>query len=169
MSAEFEEWIDESYTALHRIAVSRMGRERPGQTLSATSLIHEVFLRLRKRDGVEFKDKNHFLSVASIEMKRVLIEVARRKKTVRHGGNLRRCSLTSAQPVNDPASQVIELCEAIDEFEQVDPQKALLVRLRYILGMSESEAAETLGISRATAARHWNFARAWLLNYLSNG
>ncbi len=166
-TAQLEQWIGESYTALHRIAAARMDRERPGQTLSATSLIHEVFLRLKQRDPLEFRDRQHFLSIASIEMKRILVEIARRKKTDRHGGQHQRCSLTTAQPSSETASQVIEISEAIDELEKIDPQKALLVRLRYILGLTESEAAETLHISRATAARHWNFARAWLLNYLS--
>ena len=164
---QLEKWIDDSYTALHRIASARMGRERPGQTLSATSLIHEVFLRLKNREGFEFKDRQHFLSIASIEMKRTLVEVARRKQAERHGGNHQRCSLAAVQPSAETAKQVIEIAEAIDELEKLDPQKALLVRLRYILGLSEAEAAEALEISRATAARHWNFARAWLLKYLS--
>lgn len=166
------EWMQRTYRKLHKIAVSQMNHERSDNTLSATSLIHEVFLRLRTRDPSGWLNERQFLGIVAAEMKRVLIDAARRKKTVKRGGEqvkrkLRDVDLAQPEDESTLADSIVELNEAIDAFEKIEPHKAELVRLRYFLGLSEVEAAATLGISRATASRHWTFARAWLLDYLT--
>lgn len=166
------EWMQRTYQKMHRIAVSQMVYERNDNTLSATSLIHEVFLRLRTRSPATWLNERQFLGLVATEMKRVLIDAARRKKTTKRGGARAKQKFEESyleQPETDSAlaESIVELNEAIDEFEKIEPQKAELVRLRYFLGLSEVEAAATLGISRATASRHWTFARAWLLDFLT--
>ena len=147
--------------------------ERDSHTLSATSLIHEVFLRLHTRDASTWINERQFLAIVSSEMRRVLIDAARRKKSVKKGGKFARLALDRAEVSgNLAASQsladsIVELNDAVDAFEKIEPEKAELVRLRYFLGLTEIEAAQTLGISRATASRYWTFARAWLLDFLS--
>ncbi len=165
--ADTGEWMRRTYRKLHKIAVSQMSHENKGHTLSATSLIHEVFLRLRNRDSSTWLNERQFLSIVASEMKRVLIDAARRKKSVKRGGVHAKQTLDEAEVPQKLAETVVELNEAVDEFEKIEPEKAELVRLRYFLGLTEVEAAKTLGISRATASRHWTFARAWLLDYLS--
>lgn len=165
--ADTGEWMKRTYRKLHRIAVSQMSHEKSDHTLSATSLIHEVFLRLRTRDASTWLNERQFLGIVAAEMKRVLIDAARRKKSLKRGGaHSRRLFDESAIP-QTIADSVVELNEAIEEFEKIEPEKAELVRLRYFLGLTEEAAAQTLDISRATASRHWAFARAWLLDFLS--
>lgn len=161
------EWMKRTYRKLHRIAVSQMSHEQSDNTLSATSLIHEVFLRLRTRDAATWLNERQFLGIVASEMKRVLIDAARRKKSLKRGGAHARRKFDEAAIPQSIAESVVELNEAIVEFEKIEPEKAELVRLRYFLGLTEVEAAQTLGISRATASRHWTFARAWLLDFLS--
>jgi len=165
--ADTGEWMKRTYRKLHQIAVSQMSYEHANHTLSATSLIHEVFLRLRNRDASTWSNERQFLGIVAVEMKRVLIDAARRKKSLKRGGAHLRSAFDESTVSHSIADSVVELNEAIIEFEKIEPEKAELVRLRYILGLTEVEAARTLGISRATASRHWNFARAWLLNFLS--
>lgn len=162
------EWMRRTYQKLHRIAVAQMSCERAGHTLSATSLIHEVFLRLRSKDAESWANERQFLAIVASEMRRVLIDAARRKKSIKRGGGQAKQAFDETQISNTVADSVVELNHAIEEFEKIEPEKAELVRLRYFLGLTEAEAATTLQISRATASRHWAFARAWLLNYLSN-
>ena len=164
--ADTGEWMRRTYRKLHEIAVSQMRRESKGHTLSATSLVHEVFLRLRLRDTSTWINERQFLAIVASEMRRILVDAARRKKSSKRGGALVRQSLEQFDAPQELAKVVVDLNEAIDEFEKVAPEKAELVRLRYFLGLSENDAAATMGISRATASRHWTFARAWLLNYL---
>ena len=166
-SASVEGWIEKAYAKLYGIAANRMGHENPGQTLSATSLINEVFIRLHRSTQIKFENESHFLATASIEMSRVLIDVARRKKAVKHGGDCKRQELNGGIAEAAASSAILDVHEAIDALDVEDPQKATLVRMRYILGLSEEETAAALNISRATASRHWKFARAWLINYLS--
>jgi len=166
--ADTGQWMQRTYRKLHTIAVTQMGREKAGHTLSATSLIHEVFLRLRTRDTSNWISERQFLGIVAVEMKRVLIDAARRKKSVKRGGGRIKCSLDESGLPDQIAESVVELNEAVEEFEKIEPEKGELIRLRYFLGLSEIEAAKALGISRATASRHWAFARAWLLNYLSS-
>ena len=165
--ADTSQWMQRTYSKLHSIAASQMGREQAGHTLSATSLVHEVFLRLRDREASTWISERQFLGIVAAEMKRVLIDAARRKKSAKRGGGRIKFSLEESEMPDPIAESVFELNEAIEEFEKVEPEKGELIRLRYFLGLSEIEAAKTLGISRATASRHWAYARAWLLNYLS--
>jgi len=161
------QWMQRLYLKIRKIAAIQMKAEDTSSTLSATCLVHEVFLRLRTRNRPDSISERDFMRIVVAEMKRVLIDAARKKKTVKRGGDLAKRSLPDNLAPHQIAESVVELNEAIDEFEKIDPAKAELVRLRYFLGLSEMEAAKALGISRATASRQWAFARAWLLDFLS--
>jgi RNA polymerase sigma factor (TIGR02999 family) len=154
------------YDELRRLAGGRMKQERPGQTLQATALVHEAWLRLMGPDGSRaagWQNRRHFFGAAAEAMRRILIEQARRKGRVRHGGERRRVELEpSGIAVEGPREDILALDEALAQLEREDPKKAELVKLRYFAGLDEAEAAEALGISRATASRWWTFSRAWL-------
>jgi RNA polymerase sigma factor (TIGR02999 family) len=153
------------YDELRRLAAAQMAREKPGQTLNATALVHEAYLLLA--GDRQFADRHHFFRVAAEAMRRILIDRARRKQRLKHGGARERVPLSDIEPaVEAPAEQLLALDAALDRFAAADPVKAELVKLRYFAGLSEDEAAATLGISRATASRYWTYARAWLINAL---
>jgi RNA polymerase sigma factor (TIGR02999 family) len=153
------------YDELRRLAAARLAQESPGNTLDATALVHEAYLRLV--GDVQFADRQHFFRVAAEAMRRILIDQARRKRRIKHGGQRERVQLSDVELAADtPAEQLLALDEALDRFATLDPVKAELVKLRYFAGMSEDEAAAALGISRATASRYWTYARAWLINAL---
>ena len=155
------------YDELRRVAAAQLARERPGQTLQATALVHEAYLRLIGDDETSWANRRHFFAAASEAMRRILVERARRRSRVRHGGDCQRVEFDADEiPVEVPNVDLIALDEALDRFAHEDPQKAELVKLRFFAGLSEQEAAEVLGISRATAARHWAYARAWLFDRL---
>ncbi len=164
---DLAEWIQRTYPRLHELATGQMRNERVGHTLSATSLIHEVFIRLGSDNQLNCSNERQFLGIVASEMRRVLVDAARRKKSLRSGGKHNKVALTNEEPARTLAKSVIDLNEAIKQFEIHHPEKAELVKLRYILGLTEQDAANSLGISRATASRYWNFSRAWLLDYLS--
>lgn len=150
------------YDELRRLAVARMAHEKPGQTLDATALVHEAYLKLVGDRG--FNDRRHFFRVAAEAMRQILIDRARRRQRERHGGGRERVGLSEVVSLVDtPAEDLLALDEALTRFTELDPLKADLVKLRYFTGMSEQDAAQTLGISRATASRYWTFARAWLI------
>src|SRR5262245_41172982 len=149
------------YTELRRLAAAKLSHERPGQTLDATALVHEAYLRLVGDQA--FDGRGHFLAAAAEAMRRILIDNARRKLTEKHGGDRRRIDLEDAEPIAPSrAADLIALDEALTRFAAEDPQKAQLVTLRYFAGLSLPDAAASLGISRSTADRHWAYARAWL-------
>jgi RNA polymerase sigma factor (TIGR02999 family) len=151
------------YDELRRLASALMSQEKPGQTLDATALVHEAYLRLAHER--QFADRRHFFRVAAEAMRRILIDRARQKQRIRHGGERRRVPLSEAEPATAaPAEDHLALDEALERFAAIDPAKAELVKLRYFAGLSEAEAAAALGISRATAGRHWTYARAWLID-----
>ena len=151
------------YDELRRLAAAAMARERPDHTLDATALVHEAYLRLVGDRA--YADHRHFFRVAAEAMRRILIDRARHHRRARHGGDRRRVPLDRTGPVAEARpDELLALDEALERFSAVDPLKAELVKLRYFGGLSEQEAAETLGISRATASRHWTYARAWLIN-----
>jgi RNA polymerase sigma factor (TIGR02999 family) len=153
------------YDELRRLAAAQLAREKPGQTLDPTALVHEAFLRLA--GDHRFADRRHFLRVAAQAMRRVLIDHARRKRCRRHGGACQRVPLSDVEPEAEPlAEDLLALDQALERFAARDPVKAELVSLRYFAGLSEEEAAAALGISRATASRYWAYARAWLINAL---
>ena len=155
------------YGELRKLAAAKLAQERPGQTLDATALVHEAYLKLVGDRG--FNDRQHFFRVAAEAMRQILIDRARRRQRVRHGGDRERVGLSEvASLVGTPAEDLLALDEALTRFTELDPQKAELVKLRYFAGLSEQDAAATLGISRATASRHWMFARAWLIKAMEN-
>jgi RNA polymerase sigma factor (TIGR02999 family) len=153
------------YEELRGLAAAQLASERPGQTLDATALVHEAYLRLVGDRA--FADRRHFFRVAAEAMRRVLIDRARHKRRARHGGGRVRVPLSDVEVAAEAhAEELLALDEALDRFAATDPVKAELVKLRYFAGLSEEEAAAALGISRATASRYWTFARAWLINAL---
>jgi RNA polymerase sigma factor (TIGR02999 family) len=156
------------YDELRRVAAAQMAHERPGQTLQATALVHEAYLRLVGGDQTTpWENRRHFFAAAAEAMRRILIERARRRRRLRHGGEHRRVELEDAEiAAETPPVDLLALDEALDQLAAEDGQKAELVNLRFFAGLSEQEAAEVLGISRATAARHWAYARAWLFDRL---
>jgi RNA polymerase sigma factor (TIGR02999 family) len=157
------------YEELHRLAAQKMAHEAPGHTLQATALVHEAYLRLVDvKQAQHWNSRGHFFAAAAEAMRRILIENARRKRALQRGGDRERVDLDLAEPAAPPLSEdVLALNEALEKFEQTNRQKAELVKLRYFAGLTMEEAAEALGISPATAHRHWNYARAWLHQEIS--
>jgi RNA polymerase sigma factor (TIGR02999 family) len=152
------------YDELRQMAAQRMAQERPGQTLDATALVHEAYLRLvDTKDQPHWQNRRHFFAAAAEAMRRILVDNARRKQTAKHGGQRVREELDEAHLVSpEPDDDILALDEALAKLTQQDPIKAELVKLRYFAGMTADEAAETLGISSTTGERYWNYARAWL-------
>jgi RNA polymerase sigma factor (TIGR02999 family) len=158
-----EELLPLIYDELRLLAAQKLSHEPPGQTLQATALVHEAYIRLVEAECRNWNSRNHFFMSAAEAMRRILIENARRKKTLKHGGDQKRVDLENvAITVEECPDQLIALDEALAELAVEDSTKADLVKLRYFAGLNIDQAAEILGISRATAIRHWSFARAWL-------
>jgi RNA polymerase sigma factor (TIGR02999 family) len=152
------------YDELRRLAAQRLAREVPGQTLQATALVHEAYMRLvgvdpdRPWDG-----RGHFFAAAAEAMRRILVENARRRHRVKRGGNRARVALEKAQPTApETDDDLLALDEALEQLAKKDPIKAQLVQLRVFAGLTVVQAAEVLGLSTTTADRYWAFARAWL-------
>jgi RNA polymerase sigma factor (TIGR02999 family) len=158
------------YNELRRLAVEKMAQETPGQTLQATALVHEVYLRLVDVEKLQHWDsRGHFFAAAAEAMRRILIDNARRKRRPKHGGDRKRVDLDEACSLAEGrADDLLALDEALAKLALEDPAKAELVKLRYFAGFSLEEAAELLNISRATAKRRWAYARAWLYAALSD-
>lgn len=152
------------YDALRRLAAQKMAQESPGQTLQATALVHEVYLRLvGSEKGQHWDSRGHFFAAAAEAMRRILIDNVRRKRRPKHGGDRKRVDLDQACPLTESLrDDVLALDEAITQLAIEDREKAELVKLRYFAGFSVEEAADLLGISRPMAKRHWVYARAWL-------
>ena len=151
------------YSELRRLAAQKMAVEALGQTLQATALVHEAWLRLTNDDQRKWNDRTHFFAAAAEAMRRILVDNARRKRTQRHGGGQQRVDMPEiASAVMENDEKVLAVNEALEKFAVLDPHKAELVKLRYFVGMTIEQAAEALGISERTAKRYWVFARAWL-------
>jgi RNA polymerase sigma factor (TIGR02999 family) len=157
------------YDELRKLAALKMAHESPGQTLEATALVHEAYLRLVDVEQRERWDgRGHFFAAAAEAMRRILVERARRKKAVKHGGGRHRVNVDTVAimaPEND--DDLIAISEALDRLAAVDPVKAELVKLRYFAGLTVEECADALGISCATAKRYWAYSRVWLFEQVS--
>jgi RNA polymerase sigma factor (TIGR02999 family) len=156
------------YDELRKLAAQKLGQEKPGQTLQATALVHEAYLRLMESEQpADWDGRGHFFAAAAEAMRRILIDRARHKATAKRGGELRRIDLEQVSAIEDGReAELLALDDALSEFERHDPQAARLVKLRYFAGLTHQEAAEALGISRRAADRLWTLARAWLYQHL---
>jgi RNA polymerase sigma-70 factor, ECF subfamily len=155
------------YNELRRLAAAYMRRERPGQTLQATALVHEAYLRLAGA-GTPWHDKRHFIGIAARSMRQILVERARARGAQKRWAGLDRVSLSDALAVAvDQETMLPALDEALERLEQIDAEQARIVELRFFAGLSIEEAADALGISPATLKRRWSLARAWLYRELS--
>jgi RNA polymerase sigma factor (TIGR02999 family) len=159
-----EELLPLVYDELRTLAAGRMANEAGGQTLQATALVHEAWLRLVGKDAqVQFQNRAHFFGAAAEAMRRILIESARRKRAVRHGGGQARLDIQELEiAAGGKDDELLAVHDTLEKFAARDKQKAELVKLRYFVGLTTEEAAEILGISIPTADRWWNFSRAWL-------
>ena len=158
-----EELLPLVYEELRKLAADRMAHEATGQTLQPTALVHEAWLRLTGDGDQDWNSRGHFFAAAAEAMRRILVENARRKHRLKHGGALHRTSLTGldvAQVADD--EQLLAVDEAVDRLAALDPVGAQLVKLRFFVGLPNVEAAPLLGISERTAKRTWAYARAWL-------
>jgi RNA polymerase sigma factor (TIGR02999 family) len=156
------------YDELRKLAAQKLAREKPRQTLDATGLVHEAYLRLvavgdasDAQEPPKYRDRGHFFAAAATAMRRILIDNARRKQAQKRGGGFQRREL-DVLPASMPDEEMVALDEAIQKLATADPVKARLVELRYFAGLTSDQAAEVLGISTSTADRYWAYARAWL-------
>jgi RNA polymerase sigma factor (TIGR02999 family) len=155
------------YNELRRLAASFMRRERPGQTLQATALVHEAYMRLAA-SGTPWHDKQHFIGIAARSMRQILVERARARGAQKRWAGLDRVSMSDSLAVAaDPEGMLPALDEALERLEAIDSEQARIVELRFFVGLSIDEAAEALGMSPATLKRRWALARAWLFRELS--
>jgi RNA polymerase sigma factor (TIGR02999 family) len=155
------------YNELRRLAAAYMRRERPGQTLQPTALVHEAYMRLANA-GTPWTDKRHFVGIAARSMRQILVERARARGAQKRWAGLNRVSLSDSLAVaSDPESMLPALDEALSRLEAIDTEQARIVELRYFAGLSIEETAEALGMSPATLKRRWSLARAWLFRELA--
>jgi len=159
-----EELLPLVYNELRQLAAQKLSQEKPGQTLQATALVHEVWLRLVRREDRQWTDRKHFFCAAALAMRRILIESVRRKARLKRGGLLEQVEFQdTGLPGPVKSEEVLALDEALERFAREEPEAARLVELRYFVGLSHQEAAGVLGISRRVADGLWAYARAWLL------
>ena len=155
------------YGELRKLAAHKMAGESAYQTLQPTALVHEAWLRLVGSEQQSWQNRGHFFAAAAEAMRRILIENARRKRAMRHGGNQQRVDIDEVEIAsNTKEEELLAINEALERFTAHDKQKAELVKLRYFVGMTNEEAAEILGISVPTAKRWWTYARAWLFSQM---
>jgi RNA polymerase sigma factor (TIGR02999 family) len=157
------------YDELRRLATQKLAREKPGQTLQATALVHEAYLRLVGSESEQSWDnRGHFFAAAAEAMRRILVENARRKGRLKRGRDHRRVEFDAIGiAIDGPADDLLALDEALSKLDETHPEKAELVKLRYFAGFTVAEAAQALGIATTTADRYWTFARAWLFRELA--
>ena len=153
------------YNELRRLAAQKLAQEKPGQTLQATALVHEAYLRLVGNEHHEqsWDNRGHFFAAAAEAMRRILVDQARRKATIKAGGHLQRIELSKVEPVIDgPTIDFLALDEALKKLEEKDPRKAILIKLRFFTGLSNEQAAAVIGIAASTADLDWAYAKCWL-------
>ena len=164
-----EELLPLVYDELRKLAAHKMAHEPPGQTLQPTALVHEAWLRLGGSENQHWANRGHFFAVAAEAMRRILIERARRRQRVRHGGGQERVDVAEveiAAPEND--ERLLEVHEALDQLAREDREKADVVKLRFFVGLTDREVAEVLGLSERTVERHWAYAKAWLFRTMQS-
>ena len=158
------------YEELRRIAAFKMAQESPGHTLQPTALVHEAWLRIMQGGSPRFENRTHFFAVAAEAMRRILIDRARRKRAVRHGGKLDRVDLEEFDlAVPDADDQMLAVSEALDRLAAEHPVQAEVVKLRYFVGLTNEEIGQLLDISGSTVKNYWVFARAWLFREINGG
>jgi RNA polymerase sigma factor (TIGR02999 family) len=159
------------YHELRKLAQAKLAKEKPGQTLQATALVHEAYLRLiGSSDDDRWDGRGHFFAAAAEAMRRILVDQARRKKAIRYGGGLIRQGLEPhLVAAQEPREDLIALDQALDQLAALDPIKAELVKLRYFAGLTLADAAGVLGLTERTAGRDWTYARAWLRRAVEGG
>jgi len=163
------ELLELVYDELRRLATSKMAREAPGQTLQPTALVHEAWLKLVGAQSPKFENRAHFFSAAAEAMRRILIDRARRKMTMRHGGGYERVVLEEQDLVAPNSDeQMLAVHEVLDKLAAEHPQQAEVVKLRYFAGMTNEETAQVLGVSVATVKNYWTFARTWIFCEIRN-
>jgi RNA polymerase sigma factor (TIGR02999 family) len=162
--AAAEQLLPLVYDELRKLAAQKLAQEKPGQTLQATALVHEAYLRLVDTERAQhWNGRTHFFRAAAEAMRRILVDCARQKHSQKRGGAWRQVELEGvAEVAEDPSDDVVAIHEALELLAQHDPVKSELVKLRYFAGLSVEEAADLLGISRATADRYWRYAKTWL-------
>jgi len=158
-----EELLPLVYEELRRLAVARMAQQPPGQTLQATALVHEAWLKITAQDGLRWRDRQHFFRAAAEAMRQILIDRARRRLRLRHGQDPKRVALDEVQIAAPEKDEVLlQLAEALAHLRELSPERAEIVNLRFFAGLSEGEIAGILGISERSVQRQWSYARAWL-------
>src|SRR5437868_358217 len=152
------------YEELRKLAAAKLANEKPGQTLQGTALVHEAYMKLVDGERAQhWNSRAHFFGAAAESMRRILVDLARRKQRAKHGGERQRVELHDLSLLTDDrANELLSLDEALEKLEAESPEKAQLVKLRYFAGLSHQDAAKSLGISRATADRHWAYAKVFL-------
>lgn len=160
------------YDELRQLAAAKLSHEQPGQTLQATALVHEAYVRLvaNGQGDQRWEGRGHFFGAAATVMRRILVENARRKKADKRGGHTQRAAISTDHLIaQEPDEELLAVHEVLDEFAEVDAQAAQLVKLRYFTGLTMSEAADSLGLSLRTAERLWVYSKAWLYRRLKAG
>ena len=159
------------YDELRKLAATRLAREKPGQTLQATALVHEAYLRLvHDGDAMPWNSRGHFFGAAAEAMRRILVENARRKRRLQHGGAQRRVDLNEVVlAIDGPAEELLAVDEALERLAVEEPRAAELVKLHYFAGLTIEDAAQVLGVSPRKGYRIWAYARAWLFRCLGGG
>jgi RNA polymerase sigma factor (TIGR02999 family) len=162
-SRSAEELLPQVYAELRHLAAQRMAGESPGQTLQATALVHEAYVRLVRSGQQRFENRAHFFAAAAEAMRRILVENARRKHRAKRGGNWQRVEFEEVGEVAPGSEEhILMVHEALDALAQEDPVKAEVVKLHFFVGFNHQETAEVLGISEKTVRRYWEYARVWL-------
>ena len=158
------------YQELRHLAAQKMSHEPPGQTLQATALVHEAYIRLLGSEAQDFSGRTHFFAAAAEAMRRILIDNARRKQRLKHGGGRQKIDLNDIEPaIEAPSDDLLALDEALEKLAKMDKVKADLVKLRYFAGLTLEQAAGLLNLPERTAKRYWAHARAWLYRQVNEG
>jgi RNA polymerase sigma factor (TIGR02999 family) len=157
------------YEELRKLAAAKMAQEQPGQTLQPTALVHEAWLRLVGGQNDHWNSRGHFFGAAAEAMRRILVEAARRKSRLRHGGGAERVSLEGLEvPQEAPEERLVQVSEALDHLANEQPEAAQVVKLRYFAGLTNPQVAETMGIPLRSVERHWTWAKAWLFRWIGS-